>query len=205
MRLPPQLAQLPLTFTMSSINAHEALGACKDLEFQTVLDVGSGDGAHAAYFMSLGKDVTTCDMKEEADYVGRYTSIKMPQQYDLIWCSHVLEHQQNVSTFLKKIAIDLKKGGYFVVTVPPLKHDIVGGHVSLWNAGLLLYNLILAGFDCSKAKIKEYGYNISVIVRYNPIKLPKLKMDYGDIETLAEYFPFPVRNGFDGRIQEFNW
>lgn len=188
----------------TSINAKEALEACRSLEFSTVLDVGAGDGVHAAFFREMGKDVKTCDLKD-ADYVGKYTSLSMPQKFDLIWCSHTLEHQPNVLSFLTKVRMDLKEGGYFVVTVPPLKHDIVGGHVSLWNAGLLLYNLVLAGFDCSKAKVKTHGYNISVIVQYKPIELPELKMDFGDIEVLSEFFPFDAKNGFNGNIEELNW
>jgi len=190
---------------VTSINAGEALEACRSLEFQTVLDIGAGDGCHSAFFRSMGKDVKTCDIYGDHDYLGRYTDLDIGDKFDLIWCSHVLEHQPNVGLFLKQVASNLNDGGYFVVTVPPLKHDIVGGHVSLWNAGLLLYNLILAGFDCSESKIKTYGYNISVIVKYKPIILPGLKMDFGDIETLSKYFPFDVRNGFDGRIEELNW
>ena len=90
-------------------------------------------------------------------------------------------------------------------SVPPLKHQIVGGHVSLWNAGLLLYRLILAGFDCSNAAVKSYGYNISVVVRRRNIQLPKLIRDSGDIAQLSAYFPKPVNHGFDGRIDELNW
>lgn len=190
---------------LSIKNASEALEKVTSLEFSTVLDIGAGDGCHAAFFRELGKEVHTCDIKPPADYLGKYTSTVLSQKYDLIWCSHTLEHQPNVQTFLKKVRIDLKEGGYFAVTVPPLKHEIVGGHVSLWNAGLLLYNLVLAGFDCSKAMVKTYGYNISVIVKHTPINLPELKMDFGDIETLAPYFPMPVKNGFDGRIEELNW
>lgn len=188
-----------------STNGNEALELCRQLDFTSVLDIGSGDGTHAALFREMGKDVTTVDISWPADHVGRYTAIALPQQYDLIWCCHVLEHQTSVSAFLGKIAIDLKIGGYLVVTVPPMKPEIVGGHVSLWNAGLLLYNLILAGLDCSEARIKTYGYNISVIVRYKPVVLPALKMDFGDIETLSEFFPFEVKNGFNGHIEEHNW
>ena len=187
-----------------SIKAHDALEACRSLEFSTVLDIGAGDGSHAALFRDMGKCVDTCDIKD-ADYVGDYMTTFFPIRYDLVWCSHVLEHQLNVNEFLKKVAADLNEGGYLVVTVPPLKHEIVGGHVTLWNAGLLLYNLILAGFDCGQARVKQYGYNISVIVRYEPIILPKLKMDFGDIETLAPYFPMDVKNGFNGQIEELNW
>lgn len=184
------------------INAHEALEKVSSLEFQTVLDVGSGDGDHAAFFRDMGKEVTTVSLCEPADIVGSYTKTPL-KPFDLVWCSHCLEHQPNVQTFIKKLLIDCK--GYLCITVPPLKHEIVGGHVSLWNAGLLLYNLILAGQDCSQAMIKTYGYNITVIVKKKLIEMPELKMDFGDIETLAPYFPMDVRNGFNGQIEELNW
>lgn len=125
--------------------------------------------------------------------------------FDAIWCCHVLEHQRNVGAFLEKCFADLKDGGWLAVTVPPRKDEIVGGHLTLWNAGLLLYNLILAGFDCSGASVKTYGYNVSVIVRKRRANLPALKMDCGDIESLAEFFPMPVEQGFSGLIGGINW
>lgn len=186
------------------MNAIEALRLCTALDVKTVLDIGSGNGVHAKEFKDCGFDITTCDLKD-ADHNGIYTDIEFPQKYDLIWCSHVLEHQLNVNQFLRKIGSDLSDDGYLAVTVPPLKNEIVGGHVTLWNAGLLLYNLVLAGFDCSQAKVKTYGYNISVIVRNSQIQLPGLRMDFGDIETLSRYFPMDVRNGFHGVLEEVNW
>lgn len=173
-----------------------------EYDFRSVLDIGSG-GGHAEIFRQHGKDVTTVNLYD-ADYVGDYLELELGT-FDCIWASHVLEHQPNPNLFLKKCFRDLNTDGILAVTVPPLKHEIVGGHVTLWNAGLLLYQLIIAGFDCSKSRVKTYGYNISVIVRKRPVTLPKLKMDFGDIETLAPFFPMPVVNGFDGRIEELNW
>ena len=91
------------------------------------------------------------------------------------------------------------------ISVPPLRHNIVGGHVSLWNAGLLLYNLILAGFDCSEASVKQYGYDISVVVQKKEAILPELNYDHGDIEVLAKFFPMKVKQGFHGQLDEINW
>jgi SAM-dependent methyltransferase len=124
---------------------------------------------------------------------------------DAIWCCHVLEHQRNVGAFLEKCYRDLRLGGWLAITVPPMKPEIVGGHLTLWNAGLLLYNLILAGFDCREASVKTYDYNVSVIVRKSPAFIPELKMDFGDIEALAHCFPVPVCNSFDGNIGSVNW
>ena len=80
------------------------------------------------------------------------------------------EHQVNPNLFLKKIFNDLKEGGVLAITVPPLKHEIVGGHVTLWNAGLTMYQLVLAGFNCKNISIKSYGYNISVVLKKKVFK-----------------------------------
>lgn len=172
-----------------------------DYDFETVLDVGAGRGDHAAQFRKAGKRVTAFDWADGATY----EETEFAEPFDCLWASHVLEHMHNVGFALEKMRRDLKPGGVLAVTVPPMKHEIVGGHVSLWNAGLLLYRLILAGFDCSKAAILSEGYNISVIVERVDADLPKLKHDAGDIEALAQFFPFDARQEFDGRIERLNW
>lgn len=185
-------------------NAELALNACLGLGARTALDIGSGDGWHAARLRSAGVSVTTISLQAGADIVGDYLKADCGR-HDLVWASHVLEHQPNPGLFLRKCFSDLNDGGWLCVTVPPMKGEIVGGHVTLWNAGLLLYNLILAGFDCREARVKTYGYNITVLVQKREAKLPVLAMDFGDIEALSEFFPLPVRNGFDGNIEELNW
>ena len=181
------------------MHAQQALAATELLGFVSVLDIGSGDGLHAARFRSLGKQVTTISLCPPADYVGDYLDIELGQ-HDLVWACHVLEHQRNPGLFLEKCFDDCRQ--WFCVTVPPLKHEIVGGHVSLWNAGLLIYHLILAGWDCSQARVMQYGYNISLLVEKKRAVLPSLKMDYGDIDALKEFFPMPVVHGFNGDIYE---
>lgn len=178
-------------------------------QFKTVLDIGSGPGYHAEIFRKHGKEVVTIDLNSEYGVkpaiLANYINYKFAEPFDLIWCSHVLEHQLNVNLFLRKIWKDLHLNGIFAITVPPMKPEIVGGHVTIWNAGLLLYNLILAGFDCSNCMVKKYEYNISVIGRKKYAKLPKLRMDLGDIEKLAPFFPLPVEQDFNGNIIELNW
>ena len=191
---------------MTSELAFEKL---KTMEFNTVLDVGSGDGTHANAFRKLGKDVTTISLIEPADIIGDYTWTDhfRYRSFDCIWASHVLEHQLDVNEFLEKCYSNLDDNGILAITVPPYKPNIVGGHVTLWNAGLLLYNLILAGFDCSEAMVKTYGYNITVIVRKKFADIDSLDLHYdkGDIEKLAHLFPMEVEQGFNGNIDEVNW
>ncbi|WP_339668761.1 class I SAM-dependent methyltransferase [Dasania marina] len=188
----------------------------ENFDFETVLDIGSGEGLHGYLLRGMGKSVTSIDYgeslyfkKKEKHYdciTADYGSYKFDCPFDAIWASHVLEHQLNPNIFLKKIHSDLKEGGVLAITVPPLKHEIVGGHVTLWNAGLLLYQLVLAGFNCREASIKSYGYNISVVIKKESIKsYPEISYDSGDIDKLSEFFPKGFSEPFDGDIKLLNW
>jgi hypothetical protein len=176
-----------------------------------VLDIGSGEEqTHANYMKKHGLLVDTIDFFEGSTIVGNYNDETMPHFYEGIHAAHVLEHQLNVNSFLKKVHWDLQENGFLCITVPPLKHRIVGGHVSLWNAGLILYNLVLARFDCSNARIKTYGYNISVIIRKKTIlDFPKLLYTGPDLANLHKYFPpglkYLKHGQFEGDIKLYNW
>lgn len=165
-----------------------------------ILDIGCGKNqTHANILRELGFIVSTNDFFPDATYEGKYTEINLGRRFSGIWTAHVLEHQENIQLFLRKIYNDLNDGGILGITVPPLKHKIVGGHLNLFNKGLLLYHLILAGFDCRNALHKQYGYNITVIVKKRPIEcVLQLKYDSGDIDTISKYFPVQVKEGFVG-------
>lgn len=189
---------------------HEALALLlSQYEFDTVVDVGCGDGAQARVLRAHGKRVTTISLQRygafEPDFVGDVFDFEAPERFDLVWCSHALEHQPNVALFLRRLLDLAKPGGVLAITVPPARRTIVGGHLTVWNTGLLLYNMVAAGIDCSRARTREYGYNISAIVRARTFPLPALRHDEGDIERLAAWFPMLVKQGFDGRIAEINW
>jgi SAM-dependent methyltransferase len=188
---------------LTKLNAHLALDKILGMDFKSVLDIGSGAGVHADILRKNGRTVTTISLGN-ADIVGDFITTELGK-YDCVWASHVLEHQTNVGLFLNKCFDCLNYNGILAVTVPPSKPEIVGGHLTTWNAGLLLYNLILAGFDCSEASVKTYGYNISVVVRKKKANLTGLHMDYGDIERIKRFFPFDAEHGFNGNIGEINW
>ena len=173
-------------------------------DFETVLDVGCGGIGHMDVFEKCGKKVHKCDMnpRYKPTYVGNFLDIvdDIPdEKYDCIWCSHTLEHQLNPGIFLSQIKRILKEDGYFALTVPPMKHFIVGGHVNHWTTGMLLHNLVSVGFDCSNAfirapkpeKFKGYPdgagsiepYDVSILIKKKDIKwteelVRKMHTDY---------------------------
>jgi len=187
--------------------------------FNTVLDIGAGKLEATTEFIKSGKTVDICEFEDSyylnsSDfdrskvgniYIGDFNTVDIPEEYDAIWAAHVLEHQLNPNVFLTKLHSLLKEGGYLAVVVPPRKPFIVGGHVSIWNGGLLLYHLILAGFDCSEAQLLQYDYNIGVVVKKKTISpSPKINYDLGDIDILKKYFPIEVCEGFNGDIMSVN-
>lgn len=179
---------------------------CKETKVNCILDIGAGKGMHTRAMRAAGLTVETNDIIE-ADHQMPYEELIDLRGFDGIWASHVLEHQINPGLFLKKVHNDLHEGGWLAISVPPRKDEIVGGHVTLWNAGLLLYNLIMAGFDCSEAAVASYHYNISVVLKKRQIELPELHYDSGDIDRLSMFFPngLDIKEGFNGLIRKHNW
>jgi SAM-dependent methyltransferase len=195
----------------------------RDYDFDTVLDIGCGEGHHAKVLLAHGKKVTAIDYGKSPYFenrdptlialVGDFNTYPFADHFDCVWASHVLEHQLNPHSFLRKVHEILREGGTAAITVPTLKNEIVGGHVSLWNAGLLLYHLVIAGFDCRFASLLTYGRNISVIVVKRTINvLDSIVYDKGDIRVIREYLPKELHfhpteldDPFDGNIARINW
>lgn len=83
--------------------------------FDTILDIGSGAGDHAKIFHDAGKKVTTIDYGVSKYYQNRsenykiifsdYNTYTFQSQFDLVWASHILEHQLNPGLFLKKFIL----------------------------------------------------------------------------------------------------
>tara|TARA_R110001592_G_scaffold317726_1_gene594643 strand:- start:995 stop:1735 length:741 start_codon:yes stop_codon:yes gene_type:complete len=184
----------------------------KDFEFSNVLDIGCGPKKHSRIFELNGKTVDTLDgcEKHKPKFLGNFSDLadSIPDEsYDCIWFSHVLEHEVNVGSFLINVKNKLKEGGVLALTTPPLKHQIVGGHVNLYNLGLIVRVLVASGFDCSQGIGLSYDYDLSFIVKKRDIKwsndiieelnlhnsfLDKngtLVSDGGDLFKIKKYFP----------------
>ena len=184
-------------------------------KLKNVLDIGCGEEqTHVNYMNKQGLDAKGVDIAGDPFFKFNYNDYTFDDgTFEGITANHVLEHQLNPNTFLKKIHSELNEEGFLLITVPPLKHQIVGGHVSLWNAGLVIYHLVHAGFDCTSARVLEYGYNISVIVKKKTIQ-EVIPWTYHtpDILIMREYLPaglaiktFPKAITFTGDIKKLSW
>ena len=178
-----------------------------------ILDIGGGNLLASSFFVERGFIVDVCDF-DSSPYISKEALKKSgincfingdfntldfaDKKYDLIWASHVLEHQPNVHNFILKLLSVISNNGYLSIAVPPRKPFIVSGHINLFNPGLLIYRLVLAGLDCSKAKVFQYDGNICFFGRVKKVTLPKLNYDIGDIELLSKYFPNSPSDGFSG-------
>lgn len=96
---------------------------CSYFKFDTVLDVGCGEGFQSEAFLNEGKIVTAIDYGK-SNRVGRFIENEkfhliiddfnkyiFNKQFDVVWACHVLEHQLNVQTFLEKIVSFVREGG----------------------------------------------------------------------------------------------
>lgn len=188
-------------------------------DFETLLDIGMGANESIVdFFIKNNKVVYAIDIKKQNSYEnesfhfieGNFMSHSFSQKFDAILASHVMEHIQNTGLFLDKVYDLLNDGGIFFCLVPPHKNQIVGGHVTIgWNVGILMYNLLLCGFDVKGGRFKKKGYNIAAFVAKKQDKgLPHdLMFDKGDIEKLSDYWPNKeyFRQDFEGMMDKCNW
>ena len=213
------LPNLDEEFSHLTLSAYSLQKLLRDYSFETVIDIGSGAGDHAKIFHKYQKKVTALDFgtsiyaqKKGNNYNGiehievDFYAYDPSHKFDCLWASHVLEHQSNPGLFINKCMKLVKEDGIIAITVPPMEENVLGGHLTNWNAGLLIYNLVFSGIDCSDCSIMSYGYNISVIVRNRKRSTANLTYDNGDITKLLQYFPKCINTEpFDGRIRNWNW
>lgn len=189
--------------------------------FQSILDVGTGNGAAAIAFHRAGKTVTATGY----DF-GFYGDAPFPEDvvigedvdvcdmacfadgaFDAVWCAHVIEHLLNPGLALAELRRVLKPDGWLFLSVPPFKHAVVGGHLTPgWNIGILMQVLIHAGFDVRDGAFVRHGHNITAFVQPTDRPLPALRRRRGDLELLADHFPAgSFGQGFNGDLEAVNW
>jgi SAM-dependent methyltransferase len=180
----------------------KALARCLTLEaVDSVLDIGAGAGLQARIFHRHGKAVTCVSLSAPAApgitaLIGDFNTLPIDGAFDLVWASHVLEHQPNVGAFIDRM-VSLSRG-WVCVTVPVCHRALWGGHLTLWTPGLLAYNLAVAGVDVSEAELIHGWREFSLLFRARRVAPPPLSFDTGDIAALAPVLPGWAREGRDG-------
>ncbi|HLO76447.1 MAG TPA: class I SAM-dependent methyltransferase [Magnetospirillum sp.] len=191
-------------------------------DFDSIVDIGTGTGAAARHFAGRCSRVlaTGYDM---ASYLGQPLPSTVQVlagedvcsmaaigdgEMDAVWCAHVLEHVPDTGRALAEIRRILRPGGWLFLSLPEYSPFVVGGHVTPgWNLGILMYALILAGFNVRDGAFVNHCWNVTAFVqRGEPVSLP-LRHDRGDIETLAPLFPkgLQAHQGMDGDMLRLNW
>ena len=122
--------------------------------YKTALDIGSGDGVHTEILRSVGLEVFQLDKySDTAKYKVDFISHTFDQKFDVIFCSHVIEHQRNVGHFLDKIFDVMSDDGLLLISAP--KHpaeSLINGHLNCFYSTYFIQQLIHAGFDLKNGK-----------------------------------------------------
>lgn len=132
------------------------------LKYQDVLEIGVGNGSHAALLASNARSFTGIDL---TDYAVTSTSARLAQaglpanilrmdaermrfpddSFDFVWSWGVIHHSSDTSQVLREIARVLRPGGRAVTMVY---------HRSLWGyyfLGAFAHGIVRRGFRASKS------------------------------------------------------
>lgn len=127
--------------------------------YRTALDIGSGAGVQTAILRHAGLEVFQVDKySPTAEFQVDFLKHEFHQKFDIIYCSHVIEHQRNVGGFLDKIYDILADDGLLIISAP--KHEperLIEGHLNCFYTAYFIQHLVHSGFDCSKGKFLSCG------------------------------------------------
>jgi 2-polyprenyl-3-methyl-5-hydroxy-6-metoxy-1,4-benzoquinol methylase len=134
----------------------------------TALDIGPGKGLYSKWLRSHNCRVSCLDIDSSLEEYYRNLGCtfktadlrKEPlpfdeNHFDLIWCSHVIEHLREPLDFLEECKRVLKPGGYLILRTPDIqkfKFSFWGDptHVSPFTQTSLAKILVLAGFEVTE-------------------------------------------------------
>jgi SAM-dependent methyltransferase len=113
------------------------------------------------------------EIKQRLQLISKdYLTEKMPDKFDLITFSEVLEHVQNDKAFIEKVKAELKDDGRMILAVPAHMSywtffDVSVGHIRRYEKKDLIALVESAGFKVTK--FVTYGFPFT-----NLLALPKL-------------------------------
>lgn len=186
------------------------LGLSRDTG-SSLLDFGCGDGAFLRHMRGLGWNVAGVEQDPRARVVASrviaadavYANIEdaraaMPQGYDVITLSHVIEHLLDPIPTLEQLASALRPGGKLVIATPNTEsrghrhfhrnwlHLDPPRHITLYNPSTLTDLVRRAGFRVERvetpASSSHFVYQASALLELRG-SLPGIRVD--DLSTLT--------------------
>lgn len=123
-------------------------------KFKNCIDIGSGAGVQTDVLRHAGLEVFQVDKYSDiAEYKVDFIEHQFDQKFDIVLCSHVIEHQRNVGQFLDKIYDLMSDSGVLIISAP--KHSaetMIEGHLNCFITPFLVQHLVHAGFDLKNGK-----------------------------------------------------
>ena len=154
--------------------------------FKSCLDIGSGYGVQTEILRHAGLEVFQLDKyAPSAEYQVDFLEYVFDQKFDVIFCSHVIEHQRNVGNFLDKIYDILNDDGVLIISAP--MHDaefLVEGHLNCFTTPYFIQHLLHAGFNLKGGKYLSFSgiENAAIVAKDLNFDLKERKED-GNIWT----------------------
>jgi len=144
-------------------------------KYKTCLDIGCGDGVHGDIMKHAGLKVTGVDKySDKADYNMDFMSYTKAREmnFNVVFCSHVIEHQRNVGDFLDRIYDVLSDDGVLIISAPNHPAEtLIEGHINSFIFPLFLQQLIHAGFDCKSGKYLSLIENSFIVSKAKDFEL----------------------------------
>lgn len=180
---------------------HEKIQFASSLEFidlidfkkiKKIADVGAGPGNQAKYLSSLGLNVTCIDYVEPRyDLKWLLPTDASGDRYDAIWSHHCLEHIPDPVSALVEWKDMLNPGGKLFLTVPEIGLTMSSGHINSFNLPLLMYQLAMAGFNCSAKQFTKVRSHLRIAVTKSKKYSPSSSSLTRSLSELASYGLFP--------------
>ncbi|HEX5150781.1 MAG TPA: class I SAM-dependent methyltransferase [Parafilimonas sp.] len=192
--------------------AKNILELSKNINFNSVLEVGSGEGS-ILYWLSKwnfckdlngleisesGVEITKSKNIENVKTISVFDGYKIPfkdKYFDLVICSHVMEHVEHERVLLREIH---RVSKYQIFEVPidfspyvdkKLKHFMSYGHINIYTPSLFRFLLRSENFNIIKDMLYLYSNEIlKYIYRNNKIGFYKVKIRHFVLKCIPYLF-----------------
>lgn len=168
------------TRDLEAISLRETL---TDIKFENCLEIGCGTGKNTEWLLTKGHKITAIDLSEEMLSIARekipndnvqFLKVDVNQdwtftteKFDLIVCSLVLEHIENIDRVFKLISEHLTKNGIvYIGELHPFK-QYLGSKASFENEkGKQTVTAFTHHISEFTSSAKQYGLTISEVKEY---------------------------------------